>query len=86
MRRSLLDPAVLPQKDVPVGFVYSADDELIQPDMVERQIALVTQAGAEPVLSERYDSSPHVAHARTDPPRYWGLVQRVWDAAKTDDL
>jgi len=49
MRRGLLDPAVLPQRDVPVGFIYSSDDELIQPDVVERQIALVKQAGAEPV-------------------------------------
>ena len=30
---------------------------------------------------ERFEGSPHVAHARSDPERYWSAVKKVWEDA-----
>ncbi|KIY43048.1 hypothetical protein FISHEDRAFT_78895 [Fistulina hepatica ATCC 64428] len=50
---------------------------------VERHIQDVKSRGFN-VDVESLISSKHVTHARTDPERYWGAVQRVWEKAKLD--
>ncbi|KAL0945482.1 hypothetical protein HGRIS_000968 [Hohenbuehelia grisea] len=82
LRRALLSPSLLPwmTKDTPRLYVYSRTDELIPADQVEAQARQSTDAGLR-TQTEVFDESPHVAHARTDPKRYWGAVRRAWEAA-----
>jgi Eukaryotic protein of unknown function (DUF829) len=37
------------------------------------------------VRTEVFEASPHVAHARTDPAKYWAAVGEVWEAARQAD-
>ncbi|BGP57893.1 hypothetical protein JCM8202v2_005542 [Rhodotorula sphaerocarpa] len=72
-----LNSAALPS--VPRLYLYSPVDELIPPEDVERHAAEARSgAGIRDVRLERFEKSPHVAHARTDPERYWGAIRRVW--------
>ena len=47
---------------------------------VEEHAEEARKAGLD-VRMERFGGSPHVAHARTDPVRYWGVVKKVWEDA-----
>ena len=47
---------------------------------VEEHAEEARKAGLD-VRMERFEGSPHVAHARTGPERYWGVVQKVWEDA-----
>lgn len=61
-------------------YLYSPVDELIPPEDVERHAAEArSRAGIRDVRLERFEKSPHVAHARTDPERYWGAIRRIWE-------
>ncbi|KWU43284.1 DUF829-domain-containing protein [Rhodotorula sp. JG-1b] len=74
----LNSPTSLPP--VPRLYLYSPIDELIPPEDVERHAAQARiEAGVTDIRMEKFEKSPHVAHARTDPERYWGAVQRVWE-------
>ncbi|KAG0658291.1 hypothetical protein C6P46_005842 [Rhodotorula mucilaginosa] len=76
----LNSPSSLPP--VPRLYLYSPIDELIPPEDVERHAAQAkTEAGVTDIRMEKFENSPHVAHARTDPERYWSAVKRVWDEA-----
>ncbi|GAA5870928.1 hypothetical protein JCM3774_003483 [Rhodotorula dairenensis] len=74
----LNSPTLLPP--VPRLYLYSPIDELIPPEDVERHAAEArTRAGVQDIRMEKFQQSPHVAHARTDPERYWGAVKRIWE-------
>lgn len=74
----LNSPTSLPP--VPRLYLYSPIDELIPPEDVERHAAQArTEAGVTDIRMEKFEKSPHVAHARTDPERYWSAVKRVWE-------
>lgn len=82
MKRTLNQPNLLPwfSKATARLYIYSRTDELMPPADVEGHAELAKRNGLK-VEMEKYDESPHVAHARTDPVRYWGAVKRFWEAA-----
>ncbi|GAA5991889.1 hypothetical protein JCM10908_002256 [Rhodotorula pacifica] len=80
----LNNPANLPPS--PRLYLYSPIDELIPPQDVERHAALAkTEAGVRDIRMEKFEGSPHVAHARTEPERYWGAVRRLWDESGREE-
>ncbi|KAK1688433.1 hypothetical protein BDP55DRAFT_605919 [Colletotrichum godetiae] len=60
------------------AYLYSKEDEMIYWGDVERHAEESAEAGFK-VRKERFDGSQHVAHAKLDSSRYWGLVRDVWD-------
>lgn len=56
-------------------YIYSDSDELILPEDVEDHAAEAESRGWI-VEREKFHGSPHVAHMRTDPERYWAIVSR----------
>lgn len=61
-------------------YLYSPVDELIPPEDVERHAAEArSRSAVRDVRLERFEKSPHVAHARTDPERYWRAIRRIWE-------
>ncbi|KAJ3497754.1 hypothetical protein NLJ89_g10303 [Agrocybe chaxingu] len=92
MRAKFLSPAVLPglssdthgkTKATPRLYVYSETDEVMQPEGIRKHADQAIAAGFD-VRVERYEISPHVAHARTDPERYWNAVRQLWLRALED--
>ncbi|KAK1506034.1 hypothetical protein CTAM01_03369 [Colletotrichum tamarilloi] len=60
------------------AYLYSKEDEMIYWGDVERHADESAEVGFK-VRKERFDGSQHVAHAKLDSSRYWGLVKDVWD-------
>ncbi|KZL75645.1 indole-diterpene biosynthesis protein [Colletotrichum incanum] len=60
------------------AYMYSKEDEMIHWADVERHAEESKEVGFK-VRAERFDGSQHVAHAKLDPSRYWGLIKEVWD-------
>ncbi|GJC87661.1 transmembrane protein 53 [Colletotrichum liriopes] len=60
------------------AYMYSREDEMIHWADVERHAEESKEVGFK-VRAERFDGSQHVAHAKLDPSRYWGLVKEMWD-------
>ncbi|KAF4571092.1 hypothetical protein EYR36_001636 [Pleurotus pulmonarius] len=79
---NLVKPNILPWVDArtPRLYVFSKTDELVPWEQVHATAKLSAKAGLD-TLTEIYEDSPHVAHARTDPTRYWGAIRRMWEAA-----
>ncbi|CCF40307.1 hypothetical protein CH063_02320 [Colletotrichum higginsianum] len=61
------------------AYLYSKEDEMIHWADVERHAEEAKENGFN-VRKERFDGSQHVAHAKLNPSRYWGLVKEMWDA------
>lgn len=82
LKSSLNNPRVLPwsNKRTPRLYIYSKTDELIQWQYVDDHINHLRRLGMD-VQAEVFEDSPHVAHARTDPSRYWTAVARLWKSA-----
>ncbi|KAL1745990.1 hypothetical protein HDZ31DRAFT_73219 [Schizophyllum fasciatum] len=69
-------------------YIYSKTDELVGWREVAEHVALVrlergagakAEHGAAADVRELvFEDSPHVAHARTDPARYWTAVKALW--------
>ena len=80
LRETLLREKILPWfgKTTPRLYVYSKKDALIPEEDVKSHAESARKAGFE-VREELYEDSPHVAHARTDPVRYWGAIKKLWD-------
>ncbi|KAF8193449.1 hypothetical protein BJ912DRAFT_901834 [Pholiota molesta] len=64
-------------------YLYSDADDMIPAEEVEAHAAEAKGRGLE-VRMEKFEGSPHVAHARTYPERYWGAVRKVWEDACKD--
>lgn len=75
-RESLLDPLFVPKDAVRV-YVYSTMDHIVTASEVERHIKRARELQLE-VIVEKYTDSVHVGHAKKDPQRYWGLIERTW--------
>lgn len=58
-------------------YVYSASDKIVRFDLVEAHIEEARERGLD-VVVERFETSAHVSHARKDPGRYWGAVEKMW--------
>ncbi|KAF5354407.1 hypothetical protein D9758_010743 [Tetrapyrgos nigripes] len=82
LKNALVEPSILPwfDENTPRLYVYSRTDELVPFDEVSAHVVRARGAGQN-VREEVFDRSPHVAHARTDPVRYWSVVQELWTSA-----
>jgi len=85
IRRGLHVPNVLPwsNEKTPRVYIYSRADQVVPSSAVEQHITAAKSQKGLNVTAELFLRSSHVAHARADPDRYWGIVTRVWaDALK----
>jgi len=82
LMNALAAPSILPwfDKSTPRLYVYSRADEMVPFDEVKLHVARVREVGLN-VKEEVFEDSPHVAHARTEPVRYWNAVQEAWASA-----
>lgn len=64
-------------REMPRLYIYSKKDKITLSKYVESHIKQATSLGLD-VTVEVFEDTPHVAHARQDPDRYWGAVKRVW--------
>ena len=60
-------------------YLYADGDDMIDTRDVERHAEEAKELGGEVKMLNFGKASKHVAHARTDPERYWGAVREVWD-------
>ncbi|CAA7262223.1 unnamed protein product [Cyclocybe aegerita] len=91
LRTVVMDPQVLPLSSVsaraeakaaPRLYIYSNEDQITLARHVERHANEARALGFD-VRAEKFENSPHVAHARTDPERYWAAVYDLWVRAVT---
>ncbi|CAE7183448.1 unnamed protein product, partial [Rhizoctonia solani] len=83
LHRELNEPKLLPQH-IPRTYIYSDADELIPAESVERHAKKakeLTSRDTGVVNLVKFQGSPHVAHARQDPKRYWDTVAQTWEAS-----
>ncbi|CAE6413969.1 unnamed protein product [Rhizoctonia solani] len=83
LHRELNEPKLLPQH-IPRTYMYSDVDELIPAESVERHAKRAKDLiGRDTgiVKLAKFQGSPHVAHARRDPKRYWDTVVLTWEAS-----
>ncbi|KAJ6008878.1 hypothetical protein N7499_001075 [Penicillium canescens] len=66
--------AANPEKALARCYIYSDADELVDWRDTESH-ALKTEAQGWVVRRELFKGSPHVAHMKADPDRYWGIVK-----------
>lgn len=74
----LNEPAVLSVQERR-AYLYADGDEMVDPRHVERHAEEAKEGLGGAVKMLNFGSSRHVAHARTDPERYWGAVKEVWE-------
>lgn len=65
------------EKDRGRTYIYSEEDALVPSDDVEKHAAQAMDRGFD-VRLEKFVGSQHVAHAKTEPGRYWRLVREAW--------
>lgn len=63
---------------MPRLYLYSPKDDIVSSDDVEQHIALARQHGID-VTAEKFLTSKHVAHARSEPERYWNSIAQLWN-------
>ncbi|KAJ7593214.1 hypothetical protein C8J56DRAFT_930578 [Mycena floridula] len=75
-------PQLLPgiDKATPRTYIYSNTDKIANFKFVEEHIGEAWGKGFN-VIAERFEDSPHVAHAKQDGVRYWGIVSDTWERA-----
>jgi hypothetical protein len=83
MRSWLNNPDMLPwvKKNSPRLYIYSEGDEMVLAEAVERHMSDALGKGLNVHSVKFGKESKHVAHARTDPSRYWGATEQMWKAA-----
>jgi len=87
LKTSLNNPRLLPWVDerTPRLYIYSKKDELVPWQQVEEHAGEAKALGID-VNAEVFTKSPHVAHARADPAKYWAAMGQVWaTACKMED-
>ncbi|KAG8729032.1 hypothetical protein FRC11_009648 [Ceratobasidium sp. 423] len=83
LHRELNEPKLLPQH-TPRTYMYSDVDELIPAESVEihaKRARDLIGRDAGVVKLAKFQGSPHVAHARKDPKRYWDTVVQTWETS-----
>jgi hypothetical protein len=65
-------------REVCRSYAYSDADELVESSMVEQHARLAKQQGFRVLHVHNFGTSEHVAHARSDPKRYWDSVDETW--------
>ncbi|KAK0192650.1 hypothetical protein F5146DRAFT_1136476 [Armillaria mellea] len=78
----LYNPHVLRWVDerTPRLYVYSRADDMVPWDQVQQHAERTRGLGWD-VRTEVFEDSPHVAHARAYPERYWHAVKSLWNDA-----
>ncbi|KAJ3809428.1 hypothetical protein F5876DRAFT_43846, partial [Lentinula aff. lateritia] len=67
-------------EQTPRMYVCSKKDDLIPIDQIEEHVKEARRRGLNAKI-EMYEDTPHVAHARSYPERYWGAVKDLWVSA-----
>lgn len=82
IRSKLNNPLILPwtTANTPRLYLYSDADRLIPYHAVEEHVALAKTIGLN-AHAVQFHGSPHVAHARTHPEKYWEAVKSTWAEA-----
>jgi hypothetical protein len=80
LHRALWGERVLPwtNKQTPRLYLYSRADELVGWEDVQAHADEARRLGFSNVKTELFEDTPHVAHARADPKRYWSAIEDVW--------
>lgn len=88
VRQCILDPTWLPwivspnssksNGPTPWLFVYSKADTAVPFEHTHKFTDVVESRGMD-IRREIYEDTPHVAHMRANPERYWGDVKSCWD-------
>lgn len=65
-------------------YIYSKEDKLIDWQHVEKHSVEAKRNGYK-VSMDLFSGSAHVSHMRTDPERYWRVVQRVWKSTNIEN-
>jgi len=65
-------------------YFYSKADQLVEWKPLQAHIGQVKQelGSGGVVREEMFEQTPHVAHARVYPQRYWSAVRKLWDETK----
>jgi len=66
-------------REVGRAYLYSEEDDLVDWKDVERHAKQAEEKGFV-VRREKFRGTPHVAHARLEGDRYWGVVREMWEA------
>ena len=67
-------------KDTPRLYLYSKKDNMVPWTDTQAHLFRCEQLGLN-TTSILFENSPHVAHARAYPKRYWEAVAKIWEAA-----
>ncbi|KAJ9143346.1 hypothetical protein NKR23_g6691 [Pleurostoma richardsiae] len=79
------DKAGCNRREVRRAYVYSEEDALIDFRGIEEHARQAGERGFRVVRLEKFVGSPHVAHARTDEGRYWGVVRETWEGKREEN-
>ncbi|TVY85461.1 Transmembrane protein [Lachnellula suecica] len=66
------------------AYIYSEADEFVDHRHVEEHADHAEINGYVVVRRDKFENSQHVAHARSDPDRYWSLVRSTWESGQLD--
>ncbi|KAI0490143.1 hypothetical protein F4859DRAFT_523953 [Xylaria cf. heliscus] len=69
-------------REVRRTYIYSNDDKICPSTSVETHAAKAISKGFD-VKLELFKESGHVAHMRSDPDRYWRIVEEAWRGASS---
>ncbi|KAJ2975728.1 hypothetical protein NUW58_g8275 [Xylaria curta] len=61
-------------------YIYGKADAMVDWHHIETHAKKAASKGFD-VRTEMFENSPHVAHMRTDSPRYWKTVEETWKKA-----
>ncbi|CAH0004337.1 unnamed protein product [Clonostachys byssicola] len=67
------------------SYLFSAADPLVRKDAVQANAKDALVKGFHVLYQEDFGNSKHVAHARSDPNRYWRVVKETWEGHKSGD-
>ncbi|QRW05754.1 hypothetical protein RhiLY_04753 [Ceratobasidium sp. AG-Ba] len=86
-RSEMSNSSLVPQ-DIAQAYIYGSMDLLAPPEGIERYVADKKERlrkegvnGDRVIRAERFEGSPHVSHAKTDPKRYWKVVMETWESS-----
>ncbi|CAK7264168.1 hypothetical protein SEPCBS57363_000934 [Sporothrix epigloea] len=66
------------RREVRRAYMYSQNDPIIESRDVEEHANEAKGLGFTIFRMAHFPNSAHVAHARADPPRYWGTIRDTW--------
>lgn len=80
LRAGINEPQFLPwlNKKTPRAYFFSQEDDIVNFKDITAHAELAKELGFN-VTTEEFSGSGHVAHARIEPERYWGIVQGMWE-------